>query len=103
MAVLSGRSVDDGADAVDDRKHWGVTTLFLLGSYAIALNCTDLGLILAVVGATASTTVSFIVPGVVYWRLHPHPHMQRTAAAALAIAGVLLVPISLVAALLPST
>lgn len=47
-----------------------VTCLFLLGSFCIAMLISDLGLVLAIVGATGSTMVSYILPGAIYIKLH---------------------------------
>ena len=43
--------------------HIGITAVFLTASYLIALVVTDLGVILAIVGATGSTMVSYVLPG----------------------------------------
>eukprot|EP00600_Ochromonadales_sp_CCMP1393_P009668 CAMPEP_0174956944 /NCGR_PEP_ID=MMETSP0004_2-20121128/1806_1 /TAXON_ID=420556 /ORGANISM="Ochromonas sp., Strain CCMP1393" /LENGTH=259 /DNA_ID=CAMNT_0016205015 /DNA_START=766 /DNA_END=1542 /DNA_ORIENTATION=+ len=47
--------------------HIIVTTIFLLCSLSIALSMTSLGVMLALVGATGSTTVSYILPGFFYY------------------------------------
>lgn len=45
-------------------------TLFVLLSFCIALAVSDLGIVIALLGATGSTTINYILPGAVYWRLH---------------------------------
>jgi hypothetical protein len=43
----------------------------------------DLGLVLALVGSTGSTLVSYVLPGSIYFRLHPQRTRKRCAARAL--------------------
>lgn len=46
------------------------TTLFVLaGTYAIGMTVSSLGLVLAFIGATASTTVCFILPFLFYYKM----------------------------------
>ena len=49
--------------------HICVTSAFLIASTSIALAVDDLGIVLSVVGATGSTTVSYILPGGTYFLL----------------------------------
>jgi len=46
-----------------------ITIIFLLASLSIAIIITDLGVILSVVGATGSTIVSYVLPGLIYFKL----------------------------------
>jgi len=55
----------------DNHLFYVVTCFFLLGSFFIAMLVSNLGLILAIVGATGSTMVSYILPGAIYLQLHP--------------------------------
>lgn len=48
-----------------------VTCTFLALSFVIAMVVDDLGFVLAMVGATGSVTVSYILPGAIYIKLHP--------------------------------
>lgn len=50
---------------------YAITTAFVLGSFCVSLAVTDLGVVLEMVGATGSTMVSYILPGAIYWKLHP--------------------------------
>jgi hypothetical protein len=93
-------------------KHAILTTLIVLFGYAIAYNVDDLQIgmaslafytspfiymhdtVLAFVGSTGSTTISFILPGLFYWKLFkedqsPRTRMLRKAAAALTVYGIL--------------
>ncbi|EED95740.1 amino acid/polyamine transporter, partial [Thalassiosira pseudonana CCMP1335] len=56
------------ASGVDNDKHmfYGITVAFLFSSFVLAMIIDDLGVILALVGATGSTLVSYIIPGLVF-------------------------------------
>jgi amino acid permease len=71
--------------------------LFLSTSFMIALNVKDLGVVLSLVGATGSTIVSLILPGVFYFRMFKDegPAWKRYAALAQLLAGVLIIPFCL--------
>jgi Transmembrane amino acid transporter protein len=43
--------------------------VFLVASLLIALSVSDLGVVLSIVGATGSTVVSYILPGVFYYNM----------------------------------
>ena len=72
-----------GEDARGEPKPVGLlpfyvfSALFAFGSYGVALMVDDLGIVLTLVGATGSTMVSYILPGAIYWKLHPHPHRMK--------------------------
>ena len=61
----------------------------------MALFLTDLGTVLAVVGATGSTIVSYILPGAIYWSIHPASSGKRMLAGALFGAGCVIMPVAL--------
>lgn len=42
----------------------------LLSSWLVAVTVRDLGAVLGFVGATGSTTICYILPGVLYWKMH---------------------------------
>jgi amino acid permease len=67
---------------------------------ALALAVDDLGLVLAIVGATVQTTLQYVLPGLCYVRLvrHGQPLKRRLACAQLAV-GVVFMPVSLYCAL----
>ena len=67
-----------------------MTIAFLVVSYGVAMSVTDLGIILALVGATGSTMVSYILPGAIYYRLHTEPHFLRSVALAIFCVGACL-------------
>jgi amino acid permease len=88
-----------------------LTSMFLLGTLTVALTLRDLGVVLAVVGATGSTIVSYILPGAIYYTIHPHEQQQqqgggggggggggavkRRLALALCLAGCVIIPLAL--------
>ncbi|KAI9510494.1 transmembrane amino acid transporter protein-domain-containing protein [Russula earlei] len=50
-------------------KHTLLTSAVVLGGFSIAYFVDDLEMVLSFVGATGSTTISFILPGLFYWKL----------------------------------
>jgi amino acid permease len=73
----------------------GSTTAILVASVGLGLVLKDLGLVLAVVGASASTMMCYILPGLVYMQLYPQWHPRRVFACALMIAGLVIMPVCL--------
>ncbi|KAJ3567461.1 hypothetical protein NP233_g6357 [Leucocoprinus birnbaumii] len=62
--------VDDHAGAeLPTYKHALITTAIIIPGFTIAYLVDDLRLVLAFVGSTGSTTISFILPGLLYWKL----------------------------------
>ncbi|KAF8141578.1 vacuolar amino acid transporter 5 [Boletus edulis] len=72
-------------------KHVLLTGAILLSGFVIAYNVDDLELVLSFVGSTGSTTVSFILPGLLFWKLtKDDPRVSRLlnkSALALAVYG----------------
>jgi|AntRauTorckE5430_2_1112549.scaffolds.fasta_scaffold10125_1 amino acid permease len=54
---------EDMVEILDSFLFYGITCVFLVLSFAVAMMVSDLGIILGVVGATGSTMVSYILPG----------------------------------------
>lgn len=79
--------------------HVVITTAFILASTAIALKVTDLGVVLEIVGATGSTTVSYILPGACYYIVSKSArgvfHRRRGLALAMLVSGLVIMPLSL--------
>ncbi|TFK29722.1 vacuolar amino acid transporter 5 [Coprinopsis marcescibilis] len=76
---------DDGED--DDHahapmssfKHTVLTSLIITSGFTIAYFVDDLQMVLSFVGSTGSTTISFILPGILYWKLtRGDPSQKRT-------------------------
>eukprot|EP00588_Corethron_pennatum_P028995 CAMPEP_0194316166 /NCGR_PEP_ID=MMETSP0171-20130528/12981_1 /TAXON_ID=218684 /ORGANISM="Corethron pennatum, Strain L29A3" /LENGTH=457 /DNA_ID=CAMNT_0039072313 /DNA_START=218 /DNA_END=1588 /DNA_ORIENTATION=- len=66
------QSVLDEGTAVQEKDlpFYVITISFLLFSFFIAMVESDLGLVLSLVGATGSTLVSYVLPGLIYVKLH---------------------------------
>jgi len=69
-----------------------LSVLICLLSISVAMAVSDLGTVLAVVGATGSTTISYILPGAIFLKLHPGWTNKHYGAAALLIVGCMTIP-----------
>ncbi|KAJ2657725.1 hypothetical protein IW148_005025 [Coemansia sp. RSA 1199] len=58
-------------------KHISITFTLLLLSYLVAMSVTSLDLVLSFVGSTGSTSISFILPGVFYYKMHRNSRWTR--------------------------
>ena len=72
-----------------------VTACFLACSLAVALSLESLGTMLAVVGATGSTLVSYILPGGIYFLVCPDGGAKRYVAAGMCLLGCFIMPTAL--------
>lgn len=72
-----------------------ITILFLLLSWAIAMAVDDLGVVLAMVGATGSTLVSYVLPGLIFIKTHKYRDGSLFCAYIQLIAGLLIMPLAL--------
>ena len=63
--------------------------------------CTDLGLILGLVGATGSTAVSYVFPGIFYFKLRKNGY-KRYLGLLLFIMGLILIPLGVTVEILGS-
>ncbi|KAI8985068.1 transmembrane amino acid transporter protein-domain-containing protein [Pilobolus umbonatus] len=52
------------------RKHLTLTTVIVMATYLVAMSISQLDVVLSFVGATGSTTISFILPGLFYFRIY---------------------------------
>lgn len=82
--------------------YWGFTLTFVGVTWIVAANVTNLGKVMAMVGATGSSSVSYILPGLLYFKLHPRRHIKRYLALLLLVAGLVIMPISIHAILAPA-
>ncbi|CCL98599.1 uncharacterized protein FIBRA_00601 [Fibroporia radiculosa] len=73
-------------------KHALLTIAVVVGGFSIAYFVDDLQMVLSFVGSTGSTTISFILPGLFYWKLSRNdPSTNRTlskASLGLALYGI---------------
>ncbi len=96
--------VDDDNDSMgtsDERLFYIITFIFLLLSFILATIVDDLGVVLALVGATGSTLVSYILPGLIYVKVYQHKDMSLALAYMQLFLGFFLMPLALYFILLP--
>ena len=86
---------DNTSTTTNTDKLFNITTIaFLSLSFILAMIVDDLGIVLAIVGATGSTLVSYILPGLIYLKLHADSSSKGMAWVQL-IVGLCMIPISL--------
>lgn len=80
-----------------NKRHLIVTTCIVIASYFVAITISQLDLVLSFVGSTGSTTISFILPGLFYFKMYSDDkwHWKRWAALFLSIYGVLVMTVCL--------
>ncbi|KAF7356256.1 Aa-trans domain-containing protein [Mycena venus] len=60
---------DHAAGEMSPLKHTILTAAIVISGFTIAFFVNDLQMVLSFVGSTGSTTISFILPGLFYWKL----------------------------------
>jgi amino acid permease len=90
-ALVEGESSKKGGD---EYIWFAVTVFYLAGSFLIAMVVSDLGTILGLVGATGSTTVTYILPGFIYLKTFPEGKLKWLAVLQLCL-GLVIMPIAL--------
>ena len=70
----------------------GFTLAFLGSTWAVAAVVDDLGVILSLIGATCSTFVAFIIPPLIYVKMHPEPSAVKAVARVVLASGCVLMP-----------
>jgi amino acid permease len=78
---------DDGQVGASNTRYIVMTTCILIASYCVAITVNQLDLVLSFVGSTGSTTISFILPGLFYFKLFPKWNWKRCVAIFLVIYG----------------
>ena len=86
---------NDSMGTPDERLFYIITFIFLLLSFILATIVDDLGVVLALVGATGSTLVSYILPGLIYVKVYPHKDASLVLAYMQLCLGILLMPLAL--------
>ncbi|KZT34352.1 hypothetical protein SISSUDRAFT_1072148 [Sistotremastrum suecicum HHB10207 ss-3] len=74
-------------------KHFILTAGIVALGFLVAFFVSDLRIVLSFVGSTGSTTISFILPGLFYWKLFqddPEKKVMRRIAFAVMIYGILI-------------
>ncbi|KAI9847756.1 MAG: hypothetical protein M1838_000779 [Thelocarpon superellum] len=62
-------SINTNPDAMSDTRFAALTAAILILSYAVAMTVSSLERVLAYVGSTGSTSISFILPGLFYYKI----------------------------------
>ena len=78
----------------DDLIFYAITVIFLAGSSFTAMVVKDLTTILALVGSTGSTTVTYILPGFIYHKTFPDGDLRCLAVLQLCV-GLIIMPVAL--------
>mmetsp|Transcript_109144 Transcript_109144/g.315348 ORF Transcript_109144/g.315348 Transcript_109144/m.315348 type:complete len:474 (+) Transcript_109144:44-1465(+) len=74
------------------QRFWTATAILLISALLVALRFEELGVVLAIVGATGSTMVSYILPGLIYVQAFPERHTKRLFALLLLALGCIIMP-----------
>lgn len=82
-------------DNDDTRQFYAITIAFLGASFVVAMVVEDLGVVLAMVGATGSTLVSYVLPGLIYVKLHPYQDLSKALAMLQLGVGCIIIPLAL--------
>jgi len=90
-------------EPMSDRKFFFMTLSILVCSYVLACSVKTLGIVLSIVGATGSTMICYILPGILYYKLETennhmtHRKNDKTVYAALFmfIIGIILMVVCL--------
>ena len=66
-------------DGMGDTRFAAITTAIIVLSYIVAMTVSSLETVLAYVGSTGSTSISFILPGLFYYKISSpeSPHHQK--------------------------
>ena len=80
---------------MSDDTFYLITFTFLLLSFSVAMVVNDLGVVLALVGATGSTLVSYILPGLIYIKIHPFLDVSNVLAHVQLTVGCFIMPMAL--------
>mmetsp|Transcript_10580 Transcript_10580/g.16926 ORF Transcript_10580/g.16926 Transcript_10580/m.16926 type:complete len:268 (+) Transcript_10580:776-1579(+) len=83
------------SDMIKQRRWWIITACICILAWFISMVVTSLGLVLSVVGATGSTTISYILPGFVYYSLQREWSILRVLAFAQFVLGCIIIPSAL--------
>ncbi|KAL1997193.1 hypothetical protein VTN49DRAFT_7340 [Thermomyces lanuginosus] len=67
--LLPGRTTRPGPDQMSDIRFAAITTVIIILSFIVAMTVSSLETVLAYVGSTGSTSISFILPGLFYYKI----------------------------------
>ncbi|KAG0182592.1 hypothetical protein DFQ28_002763 [Apophysomyces sp. BC1034] len=82
---------------LDTDRHILSTIAIIICTYLTSIALKELDLVLAFVGSTGSTTISFILPGLFYYKLHEYEpwNLKKRTAVGLAVYGFLVMGVCL--------
>eukprot|EP00584_Thalassiosira_punctigera_P009179 CAMPEP_0172531184 /NCGR_PEP_ID=MMETSP1067-20121228/4689_1 /TAXON_ID=265564 ORGANISM="Thalassiosira punctigera, Strain Tpunct2005C2" /NCGR_SAMPLE_ID=MMETSP1067 /ASSEMBLY_ACC=CAM_ASM_000444 /LENGTH=466 /DNA_ID=CAMNT_0013315535 /DNA_START=64 /DNA_END=1461 /DNA_ORIENTATION=- len=83
------------ADDIDNKLFNAITLSFLSLSFTLAMIVDDLGVVLALVGATGSTLVSYVLPGLIYVKVCPRMDLSKMMAYLQLGVGIIIIPLAL--------
>lgn len=86
---------NDDRGSLDDRLFYIITFVFISLSFITAMIVDDLGIVLALVGSTGSTLVSYVLPGLIYIKVAPQKDVALAMAYAQLSLGLVLMPLAL--------
>jgi len=101
--TFMNNDINSHAQPMSDRKFFFMTLSILVCSYILACSVKTLGIVLSIVGATGSTMICYILPGLLYYKLESennrmaHRKNNKTVYAALFmfILGIVLMVVCL--------
>lgn len=78
-ALLQPAKAQPGRGEMSETRFAAITTAIIILSYIVAMTVSSLEKVLAYVGSTGSTSISFILPGLFYYKISSpeSPHHQR--------------------------
>lgn len=79
QVMVSGSKAPTRNDNISEARFAIITTVIIILSYVVAITVSSLSQVLAYVGATGSTSISFILPGLFFYKISApdSPHHQR--------------------------
>ena len=95
MDLWEHRSSTEGSRSTWVFRYVFITLTFLIMANFVGSVVENLSTVLAVVGATGSTTVSYLLPGITYYVMHSKPHKKRYLALLQMSLGCIIIPLSL--------
>lgn len=77
--ITTPRPASQAGREMSDLRFAAISTAIIVLSYIVAMTVSSLEKVLAYVGSTGSTTISFILPGLFYYKISDpdSPHHQR--------------------------
>lgn len=68
-SFMNNNNISSQVQPISDKKFFFMTLSILICSYILACSVKTLGIVLSIVGATGSTMICYILPGLLYYKL----------------------------------